>query len=78
MTILCDGPYHKMENNEKMSIVLNWLGRQVTQIIKSQSITPQTPKEIYYALEKIFSPKSIDMIAKFGFCSMEMKARSEL
>ena len=42
-----------MENNEKMSIVLNWLGRQATQIIKSQGVTPKTPKEIYDALEKI-------------------------
>ena len=52
MTILFDGPYHKMEKNEKMSIVLNWLGRQATQIIKSQGITPRTPKEICDALEK--------------------------
>ena len=50
--ILFDGPYHKMENNEKMSIVLNWLGRQTTQIIKSQGITLRTPQEIYDALEK--------------------------
>ena len=35
-----------------MSIMLNWLGRQATQIIKSQGITPGTPKEIYDALEK--------------------------
>ena len=33
VTILFDGLYHKMENYEKMSIVLNWLGRQATQII---------------------------------------------
>ena len=40
-TIIFDGPYHKMENNETTSIVLNWLGKQATQIIKSQGITPK-------------------------------------
>ena len=33
-TILLDGPYQKLEDNEKVSLVLNWLGRQATQIIK--------------------------------------------
>ena len=57
MTILSDGPYHKMENNEKkMSNVLNWLGRQATQVIKSQGITPKTSEEIYDTLEKFSDP----------------------
>ena len=65
--------YHKMENNEKKSIVLNWLGRQATQTIKSQGITPRTPKEIYDALEKNFRPESNDTITKFRFQSMKEK-----
>ena len=62
-----------MENNEKMSIVLNWLGRQATQIMNSHGITPRTPKEIYDALEKIFKPESSNTIAKFIFYSMKQK-----
>ena len=62
-----------MENNEKMSIVMNWLGRQATQIIMSQGITHGTPKKIYDTLEKIFRSKSNDTIAKFRFCSMKQK-----
>ena len=60
----------KMENNEKTSIVLNWLGRQAPQIIKSQGITPRTPKEIY---EKTLRPESNDTMAKFRFQSMKQK-----
>ena len=73
MTILFDGPYNKMENNEKMSIVLNWLGMQATQIIKSQGIIPRTLEEICDTSEKIFRPESNDMIAKFRFHSMKQK-----
>ena len=73
VTILFDGPYHKVENNEKMSIVLNWLGRQATQINKSQDVTPKTSKEIYDTLQKKFRPESNDMIAKFIFCSIKQK-----
>ena len=58
---------------KKMCTVLNWLGRQATQAIKSQGITTKTPKEFYDALEKIFRPKSNDTIAKFRFCSMKQK-----
>ena len=57
--ILFDGSYHQMENNEQMSIMLNWLGKQVTQIIKSQGITPRTSQKIYDALEKNFRPESM-------------------
>ena len=73
LTILFEGLYHKMENNEKMSIVLYWLGRQATQIIISQGITPRTPKEIYDALETIFRPKSNNTIATFRFRTMKQR-----
>ena len=56
-----------------MSIVLNWLGRQTMQIIKSQSITPRRPKETYDVLQKISRLQSNDTIAKFRFCSMKQK-----
>ena len=62
-----------MENNGKISIVLNWLGRQPTMIIKSQGITSRTPKKIYDTLGRIFRPKSNDTIAKFRFHSMKQK-----
>ena len=75
--ILFDGPYHKMENNETMSIVLNWLGRQAIQLIKSQDITPSTPQKIYDTLEKNFRPKSNNKIAKLRIPINETKARTE-
>ena len=67
-----------MENNEKISIVLNWLGKQATHIIKSQGIIPRTPKEIYDSFEKIFRPKSNDTVAKFRFHSMTQKQRQSV
>ena len=48
-----------MENNDKMSIVLNWLGRQATKIIKSQGIIPRRPQEICDVLEKFSGPNLI-------------------
>ena len=56
-----------------MSIVLNWFGRQGTQIIKSQGITAGTPKEIYDALENLFRPESNNTITKFRFQLMKQK-----
>ena len=56
-----------MENNEKISIVLNWLGREATQSNQLLGITPRTSKKIYDALEIIFRPESNDTIAKFRF-----------
>ena len=58
---------------KKTGIVLNWLGKQATQIIKSQGITPRTLKEIYDALQKFLRPESNDTIAKFRFQSMKQK-----
>ena len=45
-TILFDGPYQKLEGNEKTSLVLNWLGRQATQIMKSQGIASTKPRNV--------------------------------
>ena len=42
-------------------------------IIKSQGITPRTPKEIYDALEKIFRPEANDTLAKLRFQSVKQK-----
>ena len=73
VTMLFDGPYHKMKNDETVSIVLNCLGMQTTQTIKLLNITPRTPKEICDALEIIFRPEPNDTIVKFRFWSMKQK-----
>ena len=65
VNILFNGPYKKMEKDERASLVLNWLGRQATIIIKSQGITPSVPKDIFDALSSVSHPKSNDTIAKF-------------
>ena len=44
VNILFDGPYKKMEKDERASLVLNWLDTQATMIIKSHNITPSDPK----------------------------------
>ena len=72
-TILFDGPYQKMEDNEIASLVLNWLGRQATQIIKSQGIVPSKPKDMHDALEKKLRQESNDTTTKLRFHSMKQK-----
>ena len=57
-TILFDGPYPKLEDNEKVSLVLNWLGRQATQIIKSKGIAPTKPKDVY-TLNSTYNKKNM-------------------
>ena len=62
---LFDGTYKKMEKDERASLVLNWLGRQTTMIIKSQGITSSELKNIFDALTSVFCPESNYTIAKF-------------
>ena len=64
-TVAFDNPYQKLEQNERVSHVLNWLGREATQMIKSQGIASTKPKDVYDALEKIFRPETNDTITKF-------------
>ena len=54
-----------MEKDKRASLVLNWLGRHATMIIKSQGITLSEPKDIFAAFTNAFHPKSNDTIAKF-------------
>ena len=53
--------------------VPNCLGKQATQIIKSQGIAPTKPKDVYDALEKNFGPESNDTITKPRFHSKKQK-----
>ena len=78
INILFDGPYKKMEKDERASLVLNWLDRQTTMIIQSQGITPLEPKDIFDALTSVFCPKSSDTIAKFQFRSMHQKQNQSI
>ena len=76
--ILFDGPYKKMEKDESASLVLNWLGRKATMIIKSQGITPSEPKDMFDALTSVFYPKSNDTITKFQFRPMCQKQNQSI
>ena len=49
------------------------MGRQATQIIKSQGNAPTKLKDVYGASEKNFRPESNDTIMKFRFHSMKQK-----
>ena len=67
-----------MEKDEKASLVLIWLGRQATVIIKSQGITPSEPKDIFDPLTSVFHPESNDTIAKCQFRSMHQKQNQSI
>ena len=55
--ILFTGPLCDLKDKQRTGLLINWLGRQATQIIASSTdITTDSPEEVFEALERVFRP----------------------
>ena len=52
-------------------MIVNWLGREATQILTSIESNVDTPLEVYVALEKVFRPESNQTLSRFKFRNMK-------
>ena len=70
--ILFTGPLCDLKDKQRAGLLINWLGRQATQIIASSSdITTDSPEEVFEALERVFRPESNQTLSRFKFQNMK-------
>ena len=55
-------------------MLVNWLGREATQILNSVDTQIDNTDEVFEALEKVFRPESNQTLAHFKFRNMKQKA----
>ena len=64
--LLCD-----LKEKQRAGLLINWLGRQATQILASTEVTTDSPEEVFEALEKVFRPESNQTLLRFKFQNMK-------
>ena len=69
--ILFEGPLADMKDKPKAGLIINWLGREAAQVLKSMEVEADKPDEVFEALEKIFRPESNQTLVRFRFRSMK-------
>ena len=52
-----DGPLLDLKDKKKAGLIVNWLGREATQILNSVDVEISSAEEVFEALEKIFRPE---------------------
>ena len=67
------GPYVILKR-KKAGLLINWLGREATQILTSVESDVNTPDEVFDTLEKVFRPESNQTLSRFKFRNMKQKA----
>ena len=60
-----------MKDKPKARLIVNCLGREAAQVLKSMEVEADKPDEVFEALEKIFRPESNQTLARFKFRSMK-------
>ena len=59
-------------------MIINWLGREATQILTTVEADTNTIGEVFYALEKVFRPESNQTIARFKFRNLKQSAHQSV
>ena len=63
-----------MKEKQRAGLIVNWLGREATQILTSIESNIDTPVEVFEALEKVFRPESNQTLSRFKFRNMKQGA----
>ena len=69
--ILFAGPLCDLKDKQRAGLLINWLGRQATQIIASVETSTDTPEDVFEALERVFRPESNQTLSRFKFRNMK-------
>ena len=65
--IIFDGPLCELKDKEHTGLIVNWLGREATQMFTSVEADVNSTNEVFQALEKVFRPESNQTLARFKF-----------
>ena len=68
------GPLCDLKDKQRAGLLINWLGREATQILASAEITVDNPNEVFEALEKVFRPESNQTLSRFKFRNMKQSS----
>ena len=70
--ILFTGPLCDLKEKQRAGLLINWLGRQATQIIASSTDNNvDSPEAVFEILEKVFRPESNQTLSRFKFRNMK-------
>ena len=69
--ILFDGPLSDLKDKQRAGLIVNWLGREVTQILNSVEAGINSVEEVFETLEKVFRPEFNQTLARFKFGNMK-------
>ena len=72
--ILFDSPLSDLKEKQRARLLVNWLGREATQILNSVDAQIDNTNEVFEALEKVFRLESNQTLAQFKFRNMKQKA----
>ena len=76
--ILFEGPLSDMKDKQRARLIINWLGREATQILTSVEADTGTTDEVFDALEKVFRPESNQTMARFKFRNMKQNVHQSV
>ena len=76
--ILFEGPLSDLRDKQWAGLIINWLGREATQILTSVEADTGTAGEVFDALEKVFRPESNQTMAHFKFRNMKQNAHQSV
>ena len=76
--ILFEGPLVDMKDKPKAGLIINWLGREDAQVLKSMEVEADKLDEVFEALEKIFRPESNQTLVRFRFRSMKQSQHQSI
>ena len=76
--ILFEGPLSDLKDKQRAGLIINWLGREATQILTSVETDTSTADEVFDALEKVFRPESNQTMAHFKFRNMKQNAHQSV
>ena len=62
-----------LKDKQRAGLIINWLGREVTQILNSVEAGINSAEEVFEALERVFRPESNQTLARFKFQKMRQR-----
>ena len=75
--MLLNGPLCDLKGKQQAGLLVNWLGREATQILTSVESDVNTPEEVFGMLENVFRSESNQTLARFKFRNMKQKVSQD-
>ena len=69
--ILFNGPLCDLKEKQRAGLLMNWLGREATQILASVESDVNTPEEVFGTVENVFRPEPNQTLSHFKFRNMK-------